>query len=213
MKRLTYFITAILVASVVLVTGCKDKREPGRVYMPDMAYSRAYESYAYHDSAVFTLDPTKKGGSQIYYDSKPVIGTIKRGEMFPYPLSGDTNNYKISHTVPNPLDSLSKTALAEAGRLFNINCAVCHGEKGAGNGPLSGKIGAVANLTLPNYAAMADGTMFFSITYGKNNMGSYASQLTREQRWAIIKYVRTLQPKAATAAPAAADSTATAKKG
>jgi mono/diheme cytochrome c family protein len=40
---------------------------------------------------------------------------------------------------------------------------------------------------------MPDGTMFHSITYGKNNMGSYASQLTREQRWQVIKYVRTLQ--------------------
>jgi hypothetical protein len=42
---------------------------------------------------------------------------------------------------------------------------------------------------------MADGTMFHSITYGKNNMGSYASQLDRKQRWMVVKYIRTLQPK------------------
>ena len=58
---------------------------------------------------------------------------------------------------------------------------------------------------------MADGTMFHSIAYGKNNMGSYASQLSRKQRWMIIKYVRTLQPKvtatAATTIVAVADST------
>jgi hypothetical protein len=54
---------------------------------------------------------------------------------------------------------------------------------------------------------MADGTMFHSITYGKNNMGSYASQLDRKQRWMIVKYIRTLQPKAETA-KAATDSTA-----
>jgi mono/diheme cytochrome c family protein len=51
--------------------------------------------------------------------------------------------------------------------------------------------------------------MFHSITYGKNNMGSYASQLSRQQRWMVIKYVRTLQGPA-TAAPAA-DSTGAAK--
>ena len=55
-----------------------------------------------------------------------------------------------------------------------------------------------------------------SIQYGKNNMGSYASQLTRKERWQMVQYIRTLQPKATAgetpAAPTAtaADSTATA---
>ena len=89
----------------------------------------------------------------------------------------------------------------EAARLFNINCAICHGAGAQGNGPLStsGKIGAIANLTLPLYVAMADGTMFHSLQYGKNNMGSYAPQLSRQQRWQIIQYIRTLQPKAESA--------------
>jgi len=216
MKRLTY-ITAILLTAIVAITGCHDKRSPGRVYMPDMAYSRAYESYAERDSTVFTMDPTKKGGSMIFFDNKPAQGTIKRGELFPYTLPNDSNGYKMSATVKNPLDSLSKADMAEAGRLFNINCAICHGAKGAGNGPIStsGKIGGIANLTLDMYVKMADGTMFHSINYGKNNMGSYASQLSRKQRWMIIKYIRTLQPKAEAAAATAtvkADS-ATVKKG
>ena len=37
---------------------------------------------------------------------------------------------------------------------------------------------------------MPEGTMFHSITYGKMNMGSYASQLTRKQRWEVIHYVK-----------------------
>jgi mono/diheme cytochrome c family protein len=90
---------------------------------------------------------------------------------------------------------------------------VCHGAKGGGNGPISGKIGAVANLQQPMYIEMADGTMFHSLTYGRNNMGSYASQLSREQRWKIIQYVRTLQPKATTpAASIATTATTTAAK-
>lgn len=205
MKRFNY-IAAILVTTVVItLVSCDSKRDPGKIYMPDMAYSRAYETYAQHDDSVFTMDPTNKGG-KIFYNSAPVEGTIKRGELFPYPLSKDTNNYKISGTVKNPLDSLSKTDMVEAGRLFNINCGICHGEKAQGNGPLgtSGKIGGIANLTLPNYVEMTDGTMFYSVTYGKGNMGSYASQLSRQQRWAVIKYVRTLQPKAGTAATAPA---------
>jgi len=207
MKRIA--TTAVLVLSAVIgFVSCDSKREPGKVYMPDMAYSRAYETYAERDSSLFTMNPAERGGSKIYYDNHPAAGTIKRGELFPYTLPNDSIGYRMSAAVKNPFDSLSVADMNEAGRLFNINCAICHGEKAQGNGPLgtSGKIGGIANLTLDNYVKMADGTMFHSITYGKNNMGSYASQLTRQQRWMVIKYIRTLQPKPVAATPAA-DST------
>ncbi|HSR37300.1 MAG TPA: cytochrome c, partial [Phnomibacter sp.] len=64
------------------------------------------------------------------------------------------------------------------------------------------------------YEAMTDGTMYYSITYGRNLMGSYASQLTPKQRWDIIYYIKAKQgknagPAAAVAATApVADSTA-----
>lgn len=219
MKKLA-IISGLILAIGIAFTGCDSKRKPGKIYMPDMAYSRAYESYAEHDSLKFTTNPMKKGGSLIYYDNKPVEGTIKRGELFPYTLPNDSNGYKMSAMVKNPLDSMSILEMPEAQRLFNINCAICHGEKGAGNGPLatSGKVGGIANLTLPLYVEMKDGTMFHSITYGRNNMGSYASQLSRQQRWMMVNYIRTLQPKAAaattTAAPAPAKTdSAAAKKG
>jgi mono/diheme cytochrome c family protein len=211
MKRITY-ITAILLSAIIVISSCDDKRKPGKIYMPDMTYSRAYESYSLHDSTKFTLDASKKGGSLIYYDSKPVAGTINKGELFPYTLPNDSNGYKMSATIKNPLadSAISKADMAEAGRLYNINCAICHGEKAIANGPLatSGKIGGIANLTLPNFVAMADGTMFHSIMYGKNNMGSYASQLSSKQRWMIIKYIRTLQPKASVAAATTASKAA-----
>ncbi len=199
MKKIATLSVLVLTMSAALVS-CDSKREPGKIYMPDMAYSRAYETYAERDSSVFTMNQSEVGGSKIYYDNKPVLGTIqytKTGELFPYTLPNDSNGYKMSAMVKNPLDSISEADLKEAGRLFNINCAICHGEKGAGNGPIStsGKIGGIANLTLDSYIKMADGTMFHSITYGKNNMGSYASQIDRKQRWMIIKYIRTLQPK------------------
>jgi mono/diheme cytochrome c family protein len=218
MKKIT-IISAMLLSGAVAFMSCGSNREPGRVYMPDMAYSRAVESYSEHDS-VFTRDVNAAGGNKIFYNAMSVTGTLKRGELFPYPLAGDSNGYKMSASVKNPFDSISKSQMAEAGRLFNINCAICHGEKGGGNGPIAGNIGAVANLTGGDYVKMADGTMFHSITFGRNNMGSYASQLTRAQRWMIVKYIRTLQPAAAatatTATPAAGAATAktdtTAKK-
>jgi hypothetical protein len=56
--------------------------------------------------------------------------------------------------------------------------------------------------------------MFYSITYGKNAMGSYASQITTRQRWMIIHYIKAQQAAktataAATATVASTDSTGT----
>lgn len=195
MKKII-IITGLLFSAATILISCGDKRTPGKIYMPDMAYSRAFESYAELDSNVFTRDVNNKG-NKIYYSSSPVSGTIKQGEIFPYNLPNDSNGYKQSAAVKNPFDTIkiSEKEMAESGRLYNINCGICHGAKADGNGPLgtTGKIGGIANLTLPVYKDMADGTMFHSITFGKNNMGSYASQLDKKQRWMVIKYVRSLQ--------------------
>ena len=173
---------------------CDSKREPGKTYMPDMAYSRAYESY---DTGANRL---KK--ENINYVPYPVDGTIRRGDLFPYPLPNDSNGYKMSAEIKDPLPPLDTIQMAEAQRLFNINCAICHGPKMDAQGPLStgGKIPAVANLTLAQYVKMPEGTMFHSVTYGKNNMGSYASQLSRKQRWMVIQYVKSNQLKLSEAA-------------
>ena len=211
MKKITFTYIGLFTAGVIL-SSCYSKRSPGRVYMPDMAYSRAYETYAQRDSTAFTEDISKRGGSTIYFDNKPALGTIKKGEIFPYTLPNDSNGYKMSASVPNPITDMSPAEMDETQRLFNINCAICHGPKALGNGPLSAKVPGVANLTGAAYLPMADGTMFHSITYGKNNMGSYASQLNRKQRWQIIKFIRTLQAKAAPEVPKAGADT-TVKKG
>ncbi len=221
MKRIN-FLTAILISALaVALSSCDEKQKPGKIYMPDMTYSRAIETYSLLNDTVFTTDPSK-AGREIFYNSKPVDGTVAVGELFAYTLPNDSAGYKLSAEVKNPLPPLTGKESEEASRLFNINCAICHGAGGLANGPLatSGKIGGVANLTTPAYVAMADGTMFHSINYGKNNMGSYASQLSRKQRWQLVQYIRTLQPKATaaeSASPVAASTTvkadSTTKKG
>lgn len=205
MKRITFFL-GFAITGLVILSACSNKRSPGHVYMPDMAYSRTFEAYAELDSTKFTHDINKKGGMRIFFNAMPPAGAIKRGELFPYAVPHDSAGYVMSAEVPNPVTSMTPAEMTEAGRLYNINCGICHGAKGAANGPLSEKIGAIANLTLDLYKTMKDGTMFHSITYGKNNMGSYASQLSRKERWMVVKYIRTLQG-VTTAAPAA-DSTA-----
>ncbi|HAI83202.1 MAG TPA: quinol:cytochrome C oxidoreductase [Chitinophagaceae bacterium] len=205
MKKLSIIIA---LATSVAVVSCSDvKREPGTIYMPDMAYSRAYETYADHSAL-------KEAG--INYNNMPVAGTIARGEEFPFPIAkdaaGDTVNYNASKGIKNPVATLTQTQYDEAERLYLINCGICHGTKLDGNGPLY-KDGAGPYPAKPaalvgdaKYEAMPDGQMFYSIAYGKNLMGSYAAQLSRKQRWEIITYIKMKQKKIApgSVAPAAA---------
>ena len=198
-------VIVCLVLGIIILQGCGGKSDPGRVYMPDMQYSRAYEAYADHDTL-------KAQG--INYTALPVKGTIKRGVAFPFALAkdkdGDSTTYVASRQVVNPIPTLDSVQLKEAERLYLVNCGICHGTKLDGEGPLynGGKgpyAAAPKNLITLD---MPDGQMFYSVTYGKNQMGSYASQLSTEQRWMVIDYIKSKKAGNASAAGTATTTTA-----
>ena len=207
MKKLVV-LSVIVLTMTAIFTGCSDdiRRDPGKVYMPDMGYSRAYETYATTEEQKAAL--LKQG---IHFSNTPVPGTIKRDELLPFLIlkdqPGDSAGYVAAKQVKSPLTSMDTV---EAERLYLVNCAICHGPKLDGNGPLyKGGDGpfpsAPAQLVgKAQYENMPEGQMFYSATYGKNKMGSYASQLNTKQRWMVIAYIKSKQEASKTvAAPAA----------
>lgn len=195
MKKISIIVALLLAVVAFSCNGVR--KDPGTVYMPDMAYSRAYETYTSHDNLK---------EKDINYNATPVAGTMKRGELHPFPIAkdeaGETKNYEASANVKNPIEVLSPEQTKEAERLYLVNCGICHGAKLDGNGPLfkrsDGTDGPYqaqpANLaTNETYTNMAEGKMMYSVTYGKGQMGSYASQLNTTQRWMIIKYIKEKQ--------------------
>src|ERR1051326_5044973 len=119
------------IAMIALLDSCGIRRSPGRAYMPDMTYSRAYETYA---PAQERLD-AEGIAPAAYYNGKPVEGTIARGDMMHYNLKNDSAGYAQSAAVKSPLDKAS-IDMKEAERLYLVNCGICHGPKLDGNGPL-----------------------------------------------------------------------------
>lgn len=208
MKKIL-IITGVLAAGVTMVSCNRDGgRGPGRAYMPDMSYSRAYETYAGLDTTKFTTSTAELGEGKIYYNSLPVSGTIARGEMPAYEYKNDSIGYVQSAGVKNPLDP-AMIDMKEAERLYLVNCGICHGTKLDGNGPLykdgNGPYAAKPATLVGDakYEAMTEGTMFHSVTYGKNAMGSYASQLNTKQRWEVIAYIKMKQGKGSVVADTA----------
>ena len=193
-----FWIISVLAITVTGMMSCnKVRRSPGRVYMPDMAYSRAYETYS-------STEGLQKEG--VNYTAMPVAGTIARGDMAAYELKNDSAGYINSQNITNPLPGLDAKKFIEAARLYLVNCGICHGEKLDGNGPLwkdgNGPFPAAPkNLMADDMKKMAEGTMFHSVTYGKGQMGAYASQLSTEQRWMIIHYIKEKQAASTPASP------------
>jgi mono/diheme cytochrome c family protein len=214
MKKL--WIIAIGIMAITAIVSCnKVRRNTGRAYMPDMSYSRAYETYAGLDSAKFTTNAAN-AGDKIFYNRMPVEGTIARGDMlYVYPYKNDSVGYASSANEKSPLNSDSIN-MKESERLYLVNCGICHGPKLDGNGPLwKGGDGpfpaAPKNFMDDAMKKMPEGTMYHSVTYGKNTMGSYASQLSVNQRWMVIAYIKSKQGTVTTAAPVKSDSTANTK--
>ena len=198
-------IIGFLSLAAISIMSCHDKRSPGKVYMPDMAYSRAYE-------ANMENSLTKDG---INYNPTPVEGTIRRGDELPYGLPNDSSGYAQSAAIKSPIAALDSNVMLEAQRLYSINCGICHGPNMDAQGPLAGKVGGIANLKAGSLLTLPEGTIFHVVTYGKGNMGSYASQLSRKQRWMVVQYVKqeqnkALATKAASESPASGATTKTA---
>jgi mono/diheme cytochrome c family protein len=216
----------LIIISIALVTAglfsCKSAGGdyPGDAYAPDMYYSRAYETYGYN--SVDAADSLRERSVDFHYNALPVPGTIARGETYNYHLTADSAGMNAAESLVSPFDTVavSKSVLSEGERLYLVNCGICHGPKLAGNGPLfNGGNGpypaAPKNLVSPESAAWKDGHYYYVITYGKGQMGSYASQLHPEQRWWVIEYIRSKQGGGAASSDSTAtktDSTATAKK-
>jgi hypothetical protein len=100
-----FWIITTVTALVVVMMGCsKVRRSPGRVYMPDMAYSRAIETYS-------STEALQKHG--IHYTAMPVAGTIARGDMAAYELQNDSAGYINSKNIANPLPALEAKQFIE----------------------------------------------------------------------------------------------------
>jgi mono/diheme cytochrome c family protein len=86
--------------------------------------------------------------------------------------------------------------LREGQKLYNIYCAICHGDSGNGAGVVAQErygYPTIVSLLLSRIAEQPDGEIYNTIVNGKNTMGAYGSKLRVEERWKVVMYVRALQ--------------------
>jgi mono/diheme cytochrome c family protein len=177
----TIYKITILLGLSALVTSCHDNLKPNYQYMPNMYEPVSYNTYS--ESNAF------KNGKE---GQLPAEGTINRGfEVYEY--DNTTAGYDLAKAnLKSPIDTLSTEDMDKAKGLYEIYCAICHGNGGNGQGKLvtQGKF-----LGVPSYKdrVITAGSVFHVQTYGLNSMGSYANQLNAHERWLVASYVMELK--------------------
>lgn len=96
---------------------------------------------------------------------------------------------------------VSPQLLSRGQERFNIYCAPCHGLDGAGNGPVHLRASELqesrwvppTSMHSDTVRGRPNGHLFNTISVGIRNMPGYGSQISVDDRWAIVAYVRALQ--------------------
>ena len=207
-KATTMNITArllsilILTGAVVVLGQCNySGNKSGMHYFLDMHDSPAVESQeedpstldeSYSGNYKKTMGPLESWGGPGSAARTAPEGTVPRNKT-PY-LYEAADFDTPAKELTNPLQA-TKEVLERGRKEFNTYCAVCHGNTGHGDGPVTPRFGDIPALAGPNSNVLGweDGRFFHMITVGRARMKPYAAQIEEKDRWAIIHYIKLLQ--------------------
>ena len=170
---------AVLAAVALAAAGCgAGPQKRAYEYMPDMARGPAYKAFA--------PNPVTRDGLTL---QRPVAGTIPRGYQPFHYAAGELEAERAGRELRNPY-APSAGVLEQGKALYQTYCIVCHGERGLGDGPLAGKIPSPPSYISDRLMQFPAGRIFHVVTLGSGKMRSYASQLSADERWKVVTYVR-----------------------
>ena len=219
MKKIVYtaFSGAALTMSLLLNSCVSNADSPGLEYAPDMYRTPGIETYVDYGEVRGRINGNLKGRLSAMTPPRntiPFYGTDSSEVKLMLPYFRKPNDafrethglygwdysaadeYTLAVADKNPLlinASNAEAIITKGKELFTAMCQHCHGEKGDGNGPM---VVSGAYVGVPNYANLAnlsDGQMFYSIYYGKGNMGAHGSILSKKEIWTLVHYVRQFQ--------------------
>jgi mono/diheme cytochrome c family protein len=194
-----FFLTCFAVVAICGFRGSHSRRAPIELFndmvrqnkvrpqTPSEFFPDEFSSRVFPVGTVARTGPYIINGQALQVDGKPVYpyedSLVNTGR-----IPGTTN-----WTPINPVP-ITRQLLDRGQQRYQINCMPCHGPDGDGKG-ITSKYGmvAVGNYHDKRLIDMCDGQIFNTITYGTNLMGAYGANVTVEDRWAIIAYVRALQ--------------------
>ncbi len=211
-------VVALCVGVALPLAGCRGERsdKPPRQFLPDMDDSPKWKAQS--ESEFFEDGRTQRVPVEgvVPFGYEPVAGGESRAEMLKYDdafyrgLEGDSFLDTIPASVP-----VDETMLRVGQEVYNINCAVCHGFGGDGDGSVgerwrtvlpsfhdfkykdpaqrTGKDGYLFNVArygVWDTVTIADGVVSHS---GNQRMPGYAENVSEAEAWAVVAWIRVMQ--------------------
>lgn len=185
MRRALPALALAGLACAALLGGCEGPNEqvPAETWnFERMIQQRSYKAYEptdlFPDGAVMRPPPD---------------GTVPRERRLGPPelVDGTSGGRPVSRI---PL-RLSMAFLARGRHHFDILCAACHGPAGDGRSPVA-EVMALRkppSLHEDRVRNLPDGSIYRVIRDGYGMMPAYGPDLTVEERWAVVAYVRALE--------------------
>jgi mono/diheme cytochrome c family protein len=91
----------------------------------------------------------------------------------------------------NPFES-NEENIAKAMPLYKRLCRSCHGRLGDGQGVEAEDLESVTtDFTDPSFLEQTDGSMYWKIAEGRNDMESFKEKLNEEEIWLLVLYIKT----------------------
>jgi mono/diheme cytochrome c family protein len=177
--------TSLLIIALVVFMSCdRQKKMRGYDYIPDMVYSKAYDTYS--------TNPNFKDSMTMRV---PVEGTMPRGYI-PFRYTLDTiSRQKAGLDLVNPYLPYDEV-IARGKVIYTTFCVGCHGDLGKGDGQLfSSGLYPLKPRDITAYATARrpDGEIYHTITLGFGSMMPHGAQIKPEDRWKVVLYVRELE--------------------
>ncbi|MFH1686236.1 MAG: cytochrome c [bacterium] len=178
-------VMALMLVSFAMIVGCTRERPSSKTPIhlnPNMDVQPKYKAQA--KSGFFDDGATMR---------QPVEGTVAIGELREDDALYSGWDRKGNFIKQGPL-AITQALMTRGQERFDVYCAPCHSRLGDGRGIMITKNYVTpTNLHADSIRTFPDGRLFDVISNGVRNMPSYRHQISVEDRWAIIAYVRALQ--------------------
>lgn len=115
----------------------------------------------------------------------------------PLPVAADSIPVEGAAYIPgmgapvNPIP-VDATSVSNGGELFTLDCVICHGAQGKGDGPIAPFIvNPPTDLTSALARSLSDGALFLTISRGvEGRMPNFNENLNVRERWDVVNYIR-----------------------
>ncbi len=175
---------ALLALAAFSLAGCSNfpSRQPPIWVWWDMKKQDKYKPQA--ESLYFADGRTSRA---------PVAGAVAQELYRPDTAFSTGINPDGTYVARNPLP-VTRDLLVQGQRKFDTYCAPCHDRTGSGRGIVPAKaVWVPGNLHDERIVNFVDGELYHVIANGRRSMPGYRYQITEEDRWAIVAYIRALQ--------------------